>query len=76
MDYKSFNNNILRSRAASDQERLEALIRRLADIETRSVPSWQRPIQEVARLALQEEISSLGRRVARSSALVNQAPSA
>lgn len=49
----------------SDYERLEMLSQRLRDFENRTVPAWQRPINDVARLALVQEIASIGRRISR-----------
>lgn len=49
----------------SDYEKIEMLNQRLKDMETRSVPVWQRPINEVARLALIQEITLVGQQISR-----------
>ena len=55
----------LRSKGTADRELVGLLNQRLKDLETQSVPVWQRPIQEVARLAILQEITAVGRRIAR-----------
>ena len=55
----------LRPKRATDHELVGLLNQRLKDLDTRSVPVWQRPIQEVARLAILQEITTVGRRIAR-----------
>ena len=49
----------------SDREKLELLERRLRCIESESVPEWQRSILEVARQAIEAELTEIGRRLVR-----------
>ena len=49
----------------SDHEKIQMLSQRLEDIERRNVPNWQRPIVDVARQALEQEIATLGRQISR-----------
>jgi len=48
----------------SNVERIRKLEARLLEMERRTVPVWERPILEVARLALSQEIARLSRQVA------------
>lgn len=47
----------------NDREKLTVLEGRLAELERRPARSWERPILEVARLAIEAEISEIGRRL-------------
>ena len=49
----------------SDIDRIRILNERLRQIEERRVPNWQRPIVEVARDAILQEIASVGQRIER-----------
>ncbi len=49
----------------NDREKLDLLERRLRCIQSQSVPEWQRPILEVARQAIEAELTDLGRRLVR-----------
>ncbi len=49
----------------NDREKLDLLERRLRCIQSQSVPEWQRSILEVARQAIEAELTDLGRRLVR-----------
>lgn len=46
-------------------ERIQKLNKRLQEMDRRAVPSWERPILEVARQALLQEIATIGVEAAR-----------
>jgi len=47
----------------NDREKLENLKNRLHQMRTTIVPGWARPIQEVGCMAIEAEITELGRRL-------------
>ena len=50
----------------NDREKLDLLERRLRRIErSESVPEWQRSILEIARQAIEAELTEIGRRLVR-----------
>jgi hypothetical protein len=49
----------------SEREKIHELNRKLHSLEQRTVTNWERPILEVARLAILQEIATLGRQFAR-----------
>ncbi len=49
----------------SDREKIQELNRKLHALEQRSVTNWERPILEVARQAILQEIATLGRQFTR-----------
>ncbi len=49
----------------NDREKLDLLEKRLRSIQSQSVPECQRSILEVARQAIEAELSDLGRRLVR-----------
>ncbi len=57
----------------SDREKLDQLMDRLEQLSCAIVPASQRTIVEVGRLALQAEITELGRRIAYGSAWIRPA---
>jgi hypothetical protein len=50
---------------SSDREKLAILLERLWEMRHAIVPEWQRPIQVVACEAIETEIATVGRRLAR-----------
>ena len=49
----------------NDLEKLDLLEKRLRCIQSQSVPEWQRSILEVARQAIEAELTDLGKRLVR-----------
>ena len=47
----------------NDREKLSVLEHRLKCLESKPVSSWERPIHDVARLAIETEITEIGRRL-------------
>ncbi|MEM7201235.1 MAG: hypothetical protein AAF628_13265 [Planctomycetota bacterium] len=49
----------------NDHDKIHMLQARLRDLDRRPASPWERPIHDVARLALELELSELGQRLAR-----------
>lgn len=49
----------------TDRERLSELLMRLARLESLAVDPWEKPIHDVARLAIEAEITQIGQRLGR-----------
>jgi hypothetical protein len=49
----------------SDRAKIQELNRKLQVLEQRPVTNWERPILEVARRAILQEVATVGRRFAR-----------
>ena len=49
----------------SDHDRIELLQARLREMQLRTLAPWERPIAEVARRAIESELTEVGRRLLR-----------